>query len=750
MPRRRTGIAAALFAACSFGTLRADVTPPAYVSFDGASRTWRIGNTFLERALSLDGDGHFLTASFLDKKTGRDWACPGLSSGEFLISFVPAVAGAQGEVSRTGYAAWRLVSESRRIEADGTAELDVTLLEPDDGVEVTVHYQCFPEAPVIRSWLDVSNTGSAPVTLTAADAYDLRVQGDGSVPDLLWVHNFTWAHPDLGFYPEVDSLDPGEKVDVTAGALGDGASGSSPISLKASPVDFTTGPFGEGAAWFALRGARPGSGLFGGWEWSGTGDFQFTPSNRTLGLVELRAGFADGHFAHVLAPGESFAAPAGFVGFFTGGWDGAAIATRRLVEGRYAPPLPDANFPYAGFDTWGYSENIDETLVGTLIDSAADLGAETFTLDAGWMDLIGNWRPRPGAFDGGIAALSDHAHQRGLKFGLWMAFGVADPGSDVVQQHPEWVATDEGEPIAGDFGSVALCLGNPDVQAWVVSEIDRVVNDYGVDWLVHDFGVIAACTNPAHGHQAGDGEWATTAGYYAILDEVRRRHPKLIIENCWDGGSMIDFGMVRRHDTSNTSDYNSALTGRQGVYGLTYVLPPRYAEKYIGDDGTPPAYRFASGLPGGPLLLMGQPTAWDDATASAARSAVGLFKRLRPLLRDGTLYHLLGPPAQDGWDSLLSWDPDLGKGILLAYRGENPAAGMTLFPRGLPDAATFQLLCEDRLADGTLAGGDLTAVGLGQELEREGISVSIPDPDGTAVVQLLSDAPAPAVRPPDR
>lgn len=732
MSRRRTGIAAALFAACSFGTLSVDAVPPdyavppAYVSFDGASLTWRIGNTFLERALSLDGDGHFLTASFVDKRTGRDWARPGVNSGEFRISFVPAGADVQGVVSRTGRAAWRLVSESRRIYANGTAELGVTLLEPDDGIEVTAHYQCFPETPVIRSWLDVSNTGSAPVTLTAADAYDLRVQGDGSAPDLLWVHNFTWAHPDLGFYPETDSPAPGEKV------------------------AFTTGPFGDGAAWFALRGARPGSGLFGGWEWSGTGDFQFTYSRWTAGLVALRAGFAEGHFAHVLAPGESFTAPAGFVGFFTGGWDGAAIATRRLVESRYAPPLPDANFPYAGFDTWGYSENIDENLVGNLIDRAADLGAETFTLDAGWMDRIGNWRPRPGAFDGGIAALSDHAHQRGLKFGLWMAFGVADPSSDVVQQHPEWVATDEGEPIAGDFGSVALCLGNPDVQAWVISEIDRVVNDYGVDWLLHDFGVIAACTNPAHGHQAGDGEWATTAGYYAILDEVRRRHPKLIIENCWDGGSMIDFGMVRRHDTSNTSDYNSALTGRQGVYGLTYVLPPRFAGKYIGDDGTPPAYRFASGIPGGPLLLMGQPTAWDAATASAARSAVGLFKRLRPLLRDGTLYHLSGPPSPNGWDGLLSWDRVLGRGILLAYRGENPATGMTLFPRGLPDAGTFQLLCEHRLVDGTLAGGILTAAGLGQELEREGIAVSIPDPDGTAVIRLLDEAAAPAVRPRER
>ena len=668
---RSWGVAVALLlgAPAALGAL------PAYVSFDPESVTWRIGNTRVERVLTLDGDGRFSTARFVDRISGRDWAPPNGQSGEF-------------------------------------------------------------------------HTGDAPVTLTGADAFRLRVQGDGSNLETFWVHNFTWSHPEIAFWTQEDFLASGDATDFSTGPFGDLSQDWESKGRRYETV-FSTGPFGNGAAWFAVRDTGDGAGLFGGWEWSGTGTVSILADRRSPGIVTLGVGFADGHFLHDLAPGDSFTAPAGFVGLFSGGWDDASQATRRLVDRHLAPPLPDPTFPWVGFDTWGYGIGIDQGLVNVLIDRAADLGAETFTVDAGWMQRIGDWRPRTGAFDDGIDVLSAHAHARGLHFGLWMAFGVADPVSDVVQTHPDWVATDDGDPIPGDFGSVMLCLANPDVQAWVISEIDRVVNQYGVDWLLHDFGVVAACTNPVHGHQSGDGEWATAAGYYAILDEVRRRHPKLVIENCWNGGSMLDFGMVRRHDTSNTSDYNSAFSGRRGVFGTTYFLPPRYAGKYIGDDGTPPDYRFASGLAGGPLIFMGQPTTWDAVTTAAAERAAALFKELRPVLRDATLTHLSADPAWNGWDGLMCWSPSRGEGILLAFRGESDYASLTLYPSALGAAASVDLQCDTTLGDGTLAGGQLQQTNSGRALATSGVEVLIPAPDGAAIVRLSSSPASPPAPPPN-
>jgi len=709
---------AALSGASLLFTAEAAAAPTAYVSFDVSSRSWKIGNSQIERSFRLDPSGRFLSGSFLQKSRGRDWAPASLASSEFrLVLHEGETADTGEEVEKSGADGWQLLGDIRNIGADGTAELSIRLLSAGDGVAVTLHYQCYPEMPVIRTWLDVSNAGGAPFTLTQADAIFLRIRSDGGTPSLFWVDNFTWGHADTAFQTNGTSLKPGSRA------------------------VFNTGPFGTGAAWFALRGTNGGDGLLGGWEWSGTGQFEFEADPAAPGVVSVGMGLAPGHFTHVLAPGDSVTVPAGFVGIYTGGWDGAAATTRRLVEGRYAPPLPDASFPWVGVDTWGYGSGIDEVLIHDLIDRSADLGAETFTLDAGWMERLGEWRGRSGAFDAGIAPLSEHAHARGLRFGIWMGFGVADPASDVVRLHPDWVATSGGSPIGGDFDSVMLCLADPRVQKWVVSEIDRVVNEYGVDWLLHDFGVIAPCTNPAHGHQAGDGEWATAAGYYAILDEVRRRQPNLVIENCWNGGSMFDFGMVRRHDTSNTSDKNQALSSRQAAYGATYVLPPRYAGKYIGDDGTPADYRFASGLPGGPLLLMGQIASWDAATTDTARVALSLYRRLRPVLRDGSFYRLTGPPTESGWDAFMSYDPATKSGVLLAYRGSGWTNQATLTPRGLSPTATFRLTCDDTLVDGRLATGEQSLKGIGSDFSL-GVAIRIPSPLGAAVLTFEGAGPS--------
>jgi hypothetical protein len=91
----------------------------------------------------------------------------------------------------------------------------------------------------------------------------------------------------------------------------------------------------------------------------------------------------------------------------------------------------------------------------------------------------------------------------------------------------------------------------------------------------------------------------------------------------------------------------------------------------------------------------------------------------------------------------MSYDAGRGKGFLLAYRGSNDASRMTLFPRGLPDATTFNLWCEEGPGDGTLAGGVRLALGLGADLDRHGVVVEIPNPNGAALIHFAPDAVPP-------
>jgi alpha-galactosidase len=121
--------------------------------------------------------------------------------------------------------------------------------------------------------------------------------------------------------------------------------------------------------------------------------------------------------------------------------------------------------PPMGWNSWNtFGRNVDETVVREVCDVLADgglrdLGYEYVNLDDHWQggrDAAGRLTADPGRFPGGIAALADYAHARGLKLGIY---------SDAAH------ATCGGE--AGSFGH---------------EEVDaRTFADWGVDYLKYDY-----------------------------------------------------------------------------------------------------------------------------------------------------------------------------------------------------------------------------------------------------------------------
>ena len=713
---RRLALAAiaATFAMLGAGPSRAMRTPG-----QGAERrTWFVGNTLVSARLDYVPDDGVVTTGLRDLSRSLEWAAPAGGLGFRIVLRVPspdappdADPAAFDPLTLTEGSTWDLVRATAQTASDGTMSLDLALASREAPVSVTWSLVCYPESPVVRSSVAVTNTGAQHVLLETVDSLDAGLTAAGGVLSSLTVNNFNWGHPATGFLTTQTELGPGTSALAR------------------------TGMDGAQAAWLALHSAQWNAGIFAGWEWSGPG--LLAAAGSADGTVQMSVGFAPGTFAHTVSVGETFTSPPAFVGVFSGDFDAAGAATRSFVGRRVAPPLPAPDFPWAGFDTWGYSAGIDEPLVETLMDRAARLGVETFTLDAGWFARLGDWSPDPQRFPGGLAALSARAHGYGMRFGLWIALGAADPASQVVQDHPEWVAHVVGKPVVGDMGSVALCLADPDVRAWILGQVDRLVAEGSLDWLVHDFTVITACDDPGHSHQAGDGAWASTAGYYAVLDEIRRRHPGLVLENCWDGGSLFDFGMVARHDTSATSDRNDAYGNQLAVFGGTYLVPPRYLDKYVGDDGTPDSYRFLSAVPGGPMLLMGAPTNWPLETEAAAKAAVALFKQNRVANRDGAVYHLTAQPGAGAASAIESYEPDSGAGVLTVWSAPGPAASTApvrvqpvgLTPDALYDVSVTMSLSAERIP--------LTLpTDMGANLMSAGIAIPLASADGAALVVL--------------
>ncbi|MDG6102283.1 NPCBM/NEW2 domain-containing protein [Dactylosporangium aurantiacum] len=137
---------------------------------------------------------------------------------------------------------------------------------------------------------------------------------------------------------------------------------------------------------------------------------------------------------------------------------GPAAATATPRPGPVAAPV-------MGWNSWNrFGCNIDENLIKATADAMVSTGLRTsgytyVNIDDCWMaptrDAQGRLRPDPVRFPGGIAAIADYVHARGLKLGIYSSAGTA---------------TCQGLPASLDHETV-------DAQTWA---------SWGVDLLKYD------------------------------------------------------------------------------------------------------------------------------------------------------------------------------------------------------------------------------------------------------------------------
>ncbi|WP_048921131.1 glycoside hydrolase family 27 protein [Rufibacter radiotolerans] len=112
-----------------------------------------------------------------------------------------------------------------------------------------------------------------------------------------------------------------------------------------------------------------------------------------------------------------------------------------FAQAQVSPAL--APSPPMGWNSWNWfgKEAINEKMVREVIDAMAasglrDAGYTYVVVDGGWRDTKlgpnGELLPHPQRFPGGMKALADYAHSKGLKFGLHTTPGSHDCGMDKV------------------------------------------------------------------------------------------------------------------------------------------------------------------------------------------------------------------------------------------------------------------------------------------------------------------------------
>lgn len=435
-----------------------------------------------------------------------------------------------------------------------------------------------------------------------------------------------------------------------------------------------------------------------------------------------------------LAPGEEYLGPELVLTWSADGIDGATARLHRSLRAR--PGHPHNPRPLL-LNTWEavYFDH-DLGRLTQLADVAAEVGVERFVLDDGWFRGrrddragLGDWFVDEGLWPDGLLPLSRHVHERGMQFGLWFEPEMVNPDSDLAREHPDWLLRERPELTWRH--QFVLDFSRPEVAEYVLARLDAVITDAAVDYVKWDHN------RDLHAALGSDGSprlHAHTLAVYAVIDELRRRHPGLEIESCASGGARVDLGILERTDRVWASDTNDPIE-RQGIQRWTQtLLPPELIGSHLGPAEAHTTHRHASLSFRAATVLFGHAGIEWDLTRSDAdelelvRRFTALYRELRPLLHagvtvrgdhvdDGALLH--GVVSPDGDHALFAWvrtaTGPTGTSVRVPIPGlQRDVAYRVRVRRELGDASRHEVTDPAWLADaaGIVVTGAVLAEGL--------------------------------------
>lgn len=675
----------------------------AYVSQGtDTARSWFIGSSGIRAAVTLDPRVGLEVRSLVNPTTGKDWVrAPKADTAIVLGGSSHPLGGAGG--------AFAFVSATT-ASSDTSVTLTLTFAASGTGLRLTRTYVCYSAAPVVETWTSVQlASGSRARAIDDLNAWRLAVTGN----QVQWV---------TGLYPSLmaSTAEPFTTQVHTVGVGETFALGSQGRSSESA------------LPYFVLQSGSDA--LVGGLEWSGAWSLAMTGVE---GGVDIALGL--GPMSTTVQPGTSMEMPHGFFGVTSGSPARPGLAVRAFIDrglrdGRAFPSLVTAN-------TWfQHGTAIDQASMTAEIAAAAPLGAELFVVDAGYYpgagargssdftSGLGTWTADPGRFPDGLAALAKAAHDRGMKFGIWVEperVALTTVGQPGLAQG-SFLATRDGryDPnvAAGEADSAQICLASPAARAWVLERLTQLIDAVQPDYLKWDNNSWINCNAVNHGHGATDGNFQHVQGLYAILAALRARYPGLIIENCSAGGNRLDFGMLRYTDVGWMDDRTSpATTVRHNLEGLLSVLPPAYLFSFVIDADVNPAdgsldlsLMFRSRMPG--VLGLGfSPASAAEALKSAARREIDTYKALRDIQLDAHGIPLSAPSSlvdPPSWDSVEEVAPATGEAVVFAFQADPGVRRTTVQLVGLVPGWTYEVSSADAGTIATATGADLMAEGL--------------------------------------
>ena len=621
----------------------------------------------------------------------RGWAAARLetpSGSKPLFSFTY-----DGKPSAELLGKWEFKRTSRQLDAERT-EHTLTYTDPKTGLEVRCVAVAYADFPAVEWTVYFRNDGKSNTPIVEnIQASDMRIDRRGGDEFVL--------HGIRGDYRAPECYEPYEHT----------------LGPKASEAFAPSGGRPTNGSFPYYNLSMPGGGLMMALGWPGQWATSFTREGK-LGL-RITAGQQLTHL--YLKPGEEIRTPLVVLLF----WKGNDVLRAQNLWRRWMlahnTPRPGGKLPgplavECCENFYDFRDGLPEMRQAVLAYAKAGVKLDYCWRDAGWYPgngwpQTGTWELDPKRFPQGFKPFTDWLHGRGLKFVTWFEPERVEGGTWLATKHPEWI-----------HGNL-LDLGNPEAWHWLVEHIDKLITEQGIDLYRQDFN-----TDPLdrwRGADAKDRQGITenkhVTGYLAYWDELRRRHPGMLIDSCASGGRRNDLETLRRAVPLLRSDYqggpDTALGNQGHTHGLSSWIPYYGSGVYATDTYSVRSYYM-------PCFGVAA-DARGNADWPAVRRAYDECRKVGAYML-GDYYPLLPYNLQkDRW---IAWQfdcPEKGAGMIQAFRREASVyESIRVKLHGLDPNARYVLTDFDA---GTteIAGADLL---------RAGLTIAIKDQRGSALL----------------
>jgi len=514
---------------------------------------------------------------------------------------------------------------------DGATQTTILLEDPVYKTQVQLYYVAYAEENIIKTWSEIANMEKKAVNMAKYASSMLHLTGGK-------------------YYLSEFSGDWADEAHITTTPL---AFGKKVMDTKlGSRANLFTPPM------FILSVGEPateesGQVLFGQLGW--TGNFRFTFEVDQKDGLRVISGINPYFSEYELKSKETFRTPEFF---FTLSQNGLGQASRDFHDWARKYQLKDGQEDRLTLlNNWEstFFDFNEEKLLG-LMGEAVKLGVDMFLLDDGWFGNkyprkddhqgLGDWEETADKLPGKVTALVEGAQKQGIKFGIWIEPEMVNPKSELYEKHKDWVITLPNREEYYFRNQLVLDLSNPEVQDYVYGIVDNLMTKYpGIAFFKWDCNSpITNIYSPYLKEKQQHLYVEHVRGLYNVLERIKAKYPKLPMMLCSGGSGRIDYKALSYFTEFWASDNTDPLERLFIQHAYSYFYPAKSICCHVTSWNRNANIKFRV-----EVAMMGK-LGFDikraDMTEDEAQychDAVVNYKRLRPCIMEGDMYHLYSP-----------------------------------------------------------------------------------------------------------